>query len=85
MRPVDLKFCMDVDFLESSIDLGFITNDTSYEDLTDEQVRAFVETRSADSKEVVTLEKLDKIVKNELRTNMKNSNAKARMQDLFAD
>lgn len=84
VRPVDLKFCVDVEFLESSIVLEFITDASNYEDLTDEQVRAFLAARATESKEVVTLDMLDDIVKRELRTNMKNNNATARMQDLFS-
>lgn len=85
MKPVDLTFCVDVEFLESSIALRFIGDAISYKKHTDTQVRKFFEGRTNDSKEVVTLEALDKIVKDELRTNMKNNDAKARMQDVFAN
>lgn len=85
VRPVDLKFCVDVEFLESSIALGFITDAPDYKSLTDEQVRNFLSKRAEESKEVVTLEKLDGIVSRELRTNMRNTNAAARMQDLFTN
>lgn len=84
VRPVDLKFCVNVEFLESSIALGFITGANDYKSLSDELVRTFLEQRAEESKEVVTLEKLDEIVSRELRTNMRNTNASARMQDLFA-
>lgn len=73
-RPVDLKFCVDVDLLESSILLGFIKEASSYEHLTDQKVRAFLESRSVESREVVTLEKLDEIVAINLRTNMRITN-----------
>lgn len=84
VRAVELKFCVDVDFIESSITLGFVENATSYEKLTDEQLRTFLEGRVQESKDVVTLDTLDKIVKNRLHTDMRNTNAKTRIQDLFA-
>lgn len=84
VRPVDFKFCVNVEFLESSIALGFITGAKDYDSLTDEQVRHFLTKRAEESKEAVTLDKLDEIVGRELRTNMRNTNALARMQDLFS-
>ena len=84
VKPIDLKFCIDVEYLESSIALGFIPGVDSYETLTDTEVRNFLNSRAVESKEVVTLDKLDKIVDGELRTNMRNNNATARMKDLFA-
>lgn len=85
INPVDLKFCVDVEFLESSIALGFISNATDYDTLKDQDVREFLEERCKESKETVTLDQLDKLVQNKLRTDMKNNNATARMQDLFAN
>lgn len=76
-QPVDLKFCMDVEYLESFIALDFISDVTDYADLLEEQVREFLGDRSKESKKVVTLDKLNKVLKSELRTNMKNSNATA--------
>lgn len=54
VRPVDLKFCVDVEFVESSIALGFITKTGSYEKLTDEQVRDFLSKRAEESKSWTT-------------------------------
>lgn len=85
VRPVNLKFCVDVDYLQSTIALGFLEGADCYKTLTDSQVQAFVAKRAEESKEAVTLDKLYKIVKDELRTNMRNSDATARMQDLFAN
>lgn len=64
--------------------MGFIKNVSSYEELTDDQVREFLRDRAKERKDVITLEKPDKSVDEELRTNMKTSNAKVRMQDLFS-
>lgn len=49
----------------------------------DTQTSLFLEERAKQAKKVVIKGMLDKIVQLELRTNLKNSNAKERMQDLF--
>lgn len=48
IKPVELKFCVDAELLESSIALGFIKDATDYAKLTDVQVRAFLDKRSAE-------------------------------------
>lgn len=63
--------------------LGFISGATGYEMLTDEQVRTFLEDRCKESKETITISQLDKMVRYQLRTDMNNKNATARMKDLF--
>lgn len=72
-----------MEFLESNIALGFISDATDYKTITDDQVRSFLEGRRQASKTTVTLEPLDNIVTDKLRTDMKNNNATARMQDVF--
>lgn len=56
-----------------------MTGASFYNDITDNQVRTFLDNRFIESKEVVTLGKLDDIFSRDLRTNMKNTNARARM------
>lgn len=82
-RPANLKFCVDAEFLESKIALGFIEDVKDFASLTDAQLRTFLEERSKESKTVVTLDKLDSIVESDLRTNMKETSASTRMEDLF--
>lgn len=84
VTPIALKYCVDVEFLESSLICGYIDGCASYADLTDSQLRSFLEERSAESQDSMTIEQLDKIVSQKLRTNMRNNNAKSRMQDLFS-
>lgn len=69
---------MYLEYLESSMTLGFIAEATSYEELTEKQVSNFLNQRAEKSKEVIRLEKLDKIVSREIRTNMFNTSAVAR-------
>lgn len=78
-----MKFCVDVDILESKIALSFIDDVSTYDELTDAEVQTMLEDHVKDIKDFVMLDMLDKIVQVELRTNMKNSNAKACMQYLF--
>lgn len=58
-RAVDLKFRVDVDFLESTIVLGFIPDAASCNALTNTQVRAFLEGRAKEAKDVVMLDMFD--------------------------
>lgn len=84
MRPVDLKYCIEVDYLESTIELGFIPNAKSFKTITDAKISSFFEGLANESKKVATLAKRDKMVSDELRTDMKNNDATTRMQDLFS-
>lgn len=43
VRPVDMKFCIDADCLESTIALGFIDKVSTHDYLTDAEVRTFLE------------------------------------------
>jgi len=82
-RPVQLKFCVDSEYLASAISLGFISGATSLEDLTDAVLRTYLDTKSGASKETVTLSKLDRIVEKQLSMNMSDPSATSRMQGLF--
>lgn len=69
--PVPLVFFANFDFVESSVNRGFVENATSYDKVTEEQVRAFLDIHAEQSKEVITLSELDKIAANKLLTNMR--------------
>lgn len=84
VRPFRLKFCVDVNFLESTIVLLITPGVTSYDETTDEQVRTFSGVRAREAKDVVNPDLLNKSVQDELNTKMKNSNSKAPLQDLIA-
>lgn len=53
--------------------------------MTNKQLRAFLDDQEMESKEVVTLEGLDKLGKKRLQVNMANTTAKSRMESLFSD
>lgn len=85
VRPVELKFCVEAEFLESSVALDFISDMYHYTQITNEQVPSLIDERCKESKETVTLEQLDTTVLQKLQVYMKNNNAKVRMQDLFSN
>lgn len=83
VTPVGIKFCVDAEYLELSIALGFVFDSKSYKDLADQQVGDFLDKRSSKLKETVSLEPLEKNVHREPGTNMKNTIATAWMQEMF--
>ena len=82
VRPVNLKYCVDPEYLESAIDLGLI-EDVENDDLTDIHLRKYLEGKAEESRETVSLEVLDEIVNRELRMNIRDKNARSRMESLF--
>lgn len=83
VTPVQLKFCLDVVWIESLIDLGFIDDVSSYETLTDDQLWTYLDKKSEESKETVTLDTLDDIVSKKLRIKISDSDAESRIENLF--
>ena len=82
-RPFNLKYCLDAEYLQAAILLKRITNVESYDALTDEQLRVFLENKSKESENTITLASLDKIISNSLRMNMNDRDASSRMEGLF--
>jgi len=82
-RPVQLKFCVDSEYLSSAIGLGFIKDITKLEDLTDAVLRTYLDKKAETSKETVTLSSLDRMVDKQLSMNMADPSATSRMQALF--
>lgn len=81
--PGDLKFCANVEYLESSNALGFTLRAKDYSLLTGDQVRNFVESLSDDSKDMVTLKRLHEFVKPGIQSNKTNTNTTTLVQYLF--
>lgn len=75
VRPVDLRFCVNIEYLKSTIALGLINDVESYDGLTNETLRHYLENEANESHKNVTLERLDSIIKKELRMNMRNNDA----------
>lgn len=83
VRPVNIKFCVDPDYLESLIALNLIPDVKDYDSLTDDTLRAFLDEKAEESREATNLDSLDIIVEQQLRMDMKDRNAKSRMENLF--
>lgn len=83
VRSASLKYCRDQDWLESMIELEFIPGAADYETLTDESLRAYMDSKSKESREVATVESIEKVVESDLRTGMTDTYARSRIKNLF--
>lgn len=72
------------DFFEANITLTFISDTVLYMAIIGTKVHAFLNDHTKKIKSVVSLYLLKKIALAGLCTNMKNSNAQLRMQDLVS-
>jgi hypothetical protein len=82
IRPVNLMFCVDIDWLESTIS-RLIEGISTYEELDDTVLRKYLGEKSEESKEAVNLDRLGEIVDQQLKVNMVDTDAGSRMQNLF--
>ena len=76
VRPINLKYCVDPEYLESAISLGFLQGVEDYDSLSDETLREYLDHKAKQSKHTTTLESLDKLVSNELRMDMTDMDAR---------
>lgn len=83
MQPVNLKFCVDAEWLESTVALGLIENIDNLDELSDTLLRAYLDSKAVDQKSSLTLDMLDSIIGKELCMVMTDKSAKARMESLF--
>lgn len=83
VSPISLKFCIDPEWLERLIALEFILGVKSVESLSDNTLRSYLDDKAKDSKVVVILENLYKLVNKKLRINMADTDAKSRTENLF--
>lgn len=84
VRPVNLKFCVDADWLESAVTLGFINDAESVDEVTDSILREYLDTKAEASKDTVTVDSIDALVDKELKMDMSDRSATSRMEALFA-
>lgn len=81
--PVRIQFRTDQEWLQSIVDLGFRLEVSSYEELTDDLLQNYLSQKAEDSRDVVTLEELHKLVPDELRITMVDEDAGSRIESLF--
>eukprot|EP00180_Rhodochaete_pulchella_P004096 Plantae.Rhodophyta-Rhodochaete_pulchella.ctg7553.p1 GENE.Plantae.Rhodophyta-Rhodochaete_pulchella.ctg7553~~Plantae.Rhodophyta-Rhodochaete_pulchella.ctg7553.p1 ORF type:complete len:129 (-),score=19.30 Plantae.Rhodophyta-Rhodochaete_pulchella.ctg7553:832-1218(-) len=83
LSPVQLKFSVDPEWIEPLIDLGFLEGASSYDTLTDYQLRTYLGGKTKESKETVAIDTFDDMVSKELRINRSDPGAKSRIENLF--
>lgn len=64
VKPVDLKFCVEMQYLTLALTLGFFKNFESFEALTNECLRTYLDEAAKESKIAITIESLDTLVEN---------------------
>ena len=83
VRPVNLKFCVDPQLLDSAIALDYIPDVSSYDELADDVLRTYLDSLSQESKDAMNLTVLDRMVETQLHMDMNVKSADARVQKLF--
>lgn len=81
--PVNLKFRIDTEYLDSAKALGFLEDVADYTSLTEPLLCRYLAPQAEESKDYVNLEMLDKFVERELRMNMFDRHAKSRLETFF--
>lgn len=80
---VQLKYCVDAEWKEFIIALGFITDVASYKELRDHVLRTYFEGNFKDRKEAIIIEAFDKLIENNLRMDLSDTDARSRTEMLF--
>lgn len=80
-KPGSLKVYVDTEWLQSTVALGFIDNVTAIEDLMQSKLSTLLISKSEESREILSLENLDKRVSQELHMNMPDAHDTSRIQD----
>lgn len=81
--PVALNYCFDHKCIDSLLLFDFIPNASSYNDLKDTDLLNYLEYQDASSKTTRKVENLERIVKKDLRTDMRDDYAVSCMRNLF--
>lgn len=84
-RLVELKVCVDIEYIKYTMSFGLISSTYPIDDLSDAVRRTYVDFEALESRFAVTLPALDGIGKRELKMDMKKSNASSRVKNLFVE
>lgn len=85
VQPVALKYCVEQEYLESLLDLGFIEGAKTYDDVSTTVLRTYLKSQAQFSKNKLNIAGLDQMVKSELRTDMKDEDAVSSVRNLFVN
>eukprot|EP00171_Calliarthron_tuberculosum_P009515 IDg9515t1 len=80
--PVALKYCIDLEYIYASIELGLLVTDVN-DSLEYSNLRAYLEPKAVESTDNTSIELLDELVRKELMMDMSDTNAMVRMQKFF--
>lgn len=60
--PVNLKYCLDSERLESVLALGYLQKATTYDDVEDEELREFLDSEKQERRRTITTNNFDRII-----------------------
>lgn len=83
VRPVNIFYCVDAEWLESTIELEYIPGVKTMSDLTDELLRQYLECEAEEEKDMMTIVNIDAVTKKELSMGMTDTSSRSRMKRLF--
>lgn len=84
-RGVGVKSCLNIEFVNSMIALGWIFSVTSYHNFTNSQLSSYLGAEASKSRAIVTISLLETIVRRAFKIDMKNVDVSSRMRNLFMD
>lgn len=82
-RPAALKSCVDQDYFESLLSVDFIADVLCYDKLRDAELWQYLGKRAVESKKNITIEPLDRFMKEDLQSDMRDGNAFSCMVNLL--
>lgn len=74
---------MNLQWFKSVINMEFVPGTKSYVSLSDDSIRKYLDEKAAVSKDVVTINTLDKIVKTNFQINMFDMDVRSWIENLF--
>ena len=80
---MELKFCVDPTYMISLIELDCVKGVSSFEAMTYNQLRNYLDNEAKEDKETMTKEAFTGLITTRLQMDMSHSSATARMKDLF--
>lgn len=83
IRLVDIKYCLDAEWIGSELELGFIECFNNYNALKEGDLWKYLEYNAEEFKEAVNLDGGDDTVKQELNIDMLDSSALSQIKSFF--
>lgn len=80
IRPVNLKFCIDPEYLESPVTLGLIPDVEDHDTPTNWALRSYLDYRFQAPQESMSLDTLENVVDRDLRMDITDTSARSPME-----